>query len=63
MMTAGRMFYRRQGLCPATGDDVWLLLVRSLRTYANVAVCVLAGTELSFASEVTCHATGLFGSN
>jgi hypothetical protein len=28
---------------------------------ANVAVCVLPGTELSFSSEVTCQATGLFG--
>src|SRR3974390_2378327 len=26
---------------------------------ANVAVCVLPGTELSFSSEVTCQATGL----
>ena len=28
---------------------------------ANVAVCVLPGTELSFSSEVTRQATGLFG--
>jgi hypothetical protein len=28
---------------------------------ANVAVCVLPGTELSFCSEVTCQTTGLFG--
>ncbi len=27
---------------------------------ANVAVCVLPGTELSFSSEVTCQASGLF---
>ena len=27
---------------------------------ANVAVCVLPGTELSFSSEVTCQTTGLF---
>jgi hypothetical protein len=27
---------------------------------ANVAVCVLPGTELSFTSEVTCQPTGLF---
>ena len=27
---------------------------------ANVAVCVLPGTELSFFSEVTCQTTGLF---
>ena len=26
---------------------------------ANVAVCVLPGTELSFSSEVTCQTTGL----
>jgi hypothetical protein len=30
---------------------------------ANVAVCVLPGTELSFSSEVTCQGTGLFGRN
>ena len=28
---------------------------------ANVAVCVLPGTELSFSAEVTCQTTGLFG--
>ncbi len=28
---------------------------------ANVAVCVLPGTELSFSNEVTCQTTGLFG--
>jgi hypothetical protein len=28
---------------------------------ANVAVCVLPGTELSFASEVRCFPTGLLG--
>ena len=28
---------------------------------ASVAVCVLPGTELSFASEVTCLPTGLLG--
>ena len=28
---------------------------------ANVAVCVLPGTELSFSSEVACQSTGLFG--
>jgi hypothetical protein len=27
----------------------------------NVAVCVLPGTELSFANEVTCLGSGLFG--
>jgi hypothetical protein len=27
---------------------------------ANVAVCVLPGTELSFSSEVTCQMTGIF---
>ena len=27
---------------------------------ANVAVCVLPGTELSFSGEVTCQTTGLF---
>ena len=27
---------------------------------ANVAVCLLPGTELSFAGEVTCKSTGLF---
>jgi hypothetical protein len=27
---------------------------------ANVAVCVLPGTELSFSSDVTCQTTGLF---
>jgi len=27
---------------------------------ANVVVCVLPGTELSFSSEVTCQTTGLF---
>ena len=28
---------------------------------ANVAVCVLPGTELSFSAEVTCQTAGLFG--
>ena len=28
---------------------------------ANVAVCVLPGTELSFSNEVTCQTTSLFG--
>src|SRR4029077_20459685 len=28
---------------------------------ANVAVCVLPGTELSFSNEVSCQTTGLFG--
>jgi hypothetical protein len=35
----------------------WLLGLRN----ANVAVCVLPGTELSFSSEIACQSTGLFG--
>ena len=53
---------KAQGSYPITSDGSRCALQhdRSAASEdANVAVCVLPGTELSFSSEVTCQTTGL----
>jgi hypothetical protein len=58
-----RQITTRESWRQANNAELWHGHARgfSASEDANVAVCVLPGTELSFSSEIACQSTGLFG--